>query len=58
MPVNKKIKVKDENDKTLYEVKLDDTVETKKTNPIVKIIILILAIPFSFAIGYLLFKYL
>lgn len=55
MPERKKIKIKDENDKTLYEVKLDQK-EEKKMNPLVKIILLILAIPVSFAIGYLIFN--
>jgi len=55
MPERKKIKIKDENDKTLYEVKLDQD-EGKKSNPAVKIILLIIAIPVSFAIGYFLFN--
>ena len=57
MPENKKIKIKDESDKTLYEVKLDPSSENKKMNPVLKAILLILAIPAGFAIGYLLFKY-
>ena len=58
MPENRKIKIKDESDKTLYEVKLDDSNENKKMNPVLKGFLLILAIPAGFAIGYLLFKYL
>ena len=58
MPENRKIKIKDETDKTLYEVKLDDSNENKKMNPVLKTFLLILAIPAGFAIGYLLFKYL
>ena len=58
MPENRKIKIKDETDKTLYEVKLDASNENKKMNPVIKAILLILAIPAGFAIGYLLFKYL
>ena len=58
MPENKKIKIKDESDKTLYEVKLDTPSESKKMNPVLKVFLLILAIPAGFAIGYLLFKYL
>ena len=58
MPENRKIKIKDETDKTLYEVKLDATSENKKMNPVLKAFLLILAIPAGFAIGYLLFKYL
>ena len=58
MPVNRKIKIKDETDKTLYEVKLDTSNENKKMNPVLKTFLLILAIPAGFAIGYLLFKYL
>ena len=58
MPENRKIKIKDESDKTLYEVKLDSQTENKKMNPALKAILLILAIPAGFAIGYLLFKYL
>ena len=58
MPENKKIKIKDETDKTLYEVKLDATSENKKMNPVLKAFLLLLAIPAGFAIGYLLFKYL
>ena len=57
MPENKKIKIKHESDKTLYEVKLDPSSENKKMNPVLKAILLILAIPAGFAIGYLLFKY-
>ena len=58
MPENRKIKIKDETDKTLYEVKLDTSNENKKMNPVLKGFLLILAIPAGFAIGYLLFKYL
>ena len=58
MPENKKIKIKDESDMTLYEVKLDEPSESKKMNPVLKAFLLILAIPAGFAIGYLLFKYL
>ena len=58
MPENRKIKIKDETYKTLYEVKLDASNENKKMNPVLKTILLILAIPAGFAIGYLLFKYL
>lgn len=58
MPENRKIKIKDESDKTLYEVKLDSQTENKKMNPVLKGFLLILAIPVGFAIGYLLFKYL
>ena len=58
MPENKKIKIKDETDKTLYEVKLDSETENKKMNPVLKTFLLILAIPAGFVIGYLLFKYL
>jgi hypothetical protein len=58
MPENRKIKIKDETDKTLYEVKLDTSNENKKMNPVLKGFILLLAIPVGFAIGYLLFKYL
>ena len=58
MPENRKIKIKDETDKTLYEVKLDAQTENKKMNPVLKALLLILAIPAGFAIGYLLFKYL
>ena len=58
MPENRKIKIKDETDKTLYEVKLDASAENKKMNPVLKGFLLILAIPAGFAIGYLLFKYL
>ena len=58
MPENRKIKIKDETDKTLYEVKLDAQNENKKMNPALKAFLLILAIPAGFAIGYLLFKYL
>lgn len=58
MPENRKIKIKDETDKTLYEVKLDANSDSKKGNPVVKAILLILAIPAGFFIGYLLFKYL
>ena len=57
MPENRKIKIKDETDKTLYEVKLDNASENKKMNPVLKACLLILAIPAGFAIGYLLFKY-
>lgn len=58
MPENRKIKIKDETDKTLYEVKLDAESVNKKMNPVLKTILLMLAIPAGFAIGYLLFKYL
>ena len=58
MPENRKIKIKDESDKTLYEVKLDSQTENKKMNPVLKTFLLILAIPAGFVIGYLLFKYL
>ena len=58
MPENRKIKIKDETDKTLYEVKLDASNENKKMNPVLKTLLLILAIPAGFVIGYLLFKYL
>ena len=58
MPENRKIKIKDETDKTLYEVKLDTPSDNKKMNPVLKTILLIIAIPAGFAIGYLLFKYL
>ena len=58
MPENRKIKIKDETDKTLYEVKLDTSNENKKMNPVLKTFLLILAIPAGFVIGYLLFKYL
>ena len=58
MPENRKIKIKDETDKTLYEVKLDAPSENKKMNPVLKAFLLILAIPVGFGIGYLLFKYL
>ena len=58
MPENRKIKIKDETDKTLYEVKLDAQNENKKMSPVLKAFLLILAIPAGFAIGYLLFKYL
>lgn len=58
MPENRKIKIKDETDKTLYEVKLDANSDSKKMNPALKILLLLLAIPAGFAIGYLLFKYL
>ena len=58
MPENRKIKIKDETDKTLYEVKLDASNENKKMNPVLKTFLLILAIPVGFGIGYLLFKYL
>lgn len=57
MPENRKIKIKDETDKTLYEVKLDTNTNSKKMNPFVKILLLILAIPAGFFIGYILFKY-
>ena len=57
MQENRKIKIKDETDKTLYEVKLDNASENKKMNPVLKTCLLILAIPAGFAIGYLLFKY-
>ena len=50
MPENRKIKIKDETDKTLYEVKLDASNENKKMNPVFKTILLILAIPAGFAI--------
>ena len=58
MPENRKIKIKDETDKTLYEVKLDASNENKKMNPVLKTFLLILASPAGFVIGYLLFKYL
>lgn len=58
MPENRKIKVKDETDKTLYEVKLDANSDSKKVNPVLKVVLLIIAIPLGFLIGYLLFKYL
>ena len=58
MPENRKIKIKDETDKTIYEVKLDSASENKKMNPLLKVFFLILAIPAGFAVGYLLFKYL
>lgn len=58
MPENRKIKIKDETDKTLYEVKLDANSDSKKMNPVIKAILLILAIPVGFFIGYILFKYL
>ena len=58
MPENRKIKIKDESDKTLYEVKLDSSNENKKMNPVLKAVLLILAIPAGFAIGYLLVKFL
>lgn len=58
MPENRKIKVKDETDKTLYEVKLDTNSDSKKVNPVLKVVLLILAIPAGFLIGYILFKYL
>jgi len=58
MPENRKIKIKDESDKTLYEVKLDASNENKKMNPALKAILLVLAIPAGFVVGYLLFKYL
>ena len=58
MSENRKIKIKDETDKTLYEVKLDASNENNKMNPVLKTFLLILAIPAGFAIGYLLFKYL
>lgn len=58
MPENRKIKIKDETDKTLYELKLDPNSKSKKINPILKIILLILAIPAGFLIGYLFYKYL
>lgn len=58
MPENRKIKVKDETDKTLYEVKLDANSDSKKVNPVLKVVLLIVAIPLGFLIGYLLFKYL
>ncbi len=58
MPENRKIKIKDETDKTLYEVKLDASNENKKMNPVLKAFLLLLAIPAGFAIGYLLLKYL
>lgn len=58
MPENRKIKVKDETDKTLYEVKLDTDSNSKKVNPVLKAVLLILAIPVGFLIGYILFKYL
>ena len=58
MPENRKIKIKDETDKTLYEVKLDSQTENKKMNPVLKGFLLILAIPAGVAIRYLLFKYL
>lgn len=58
MPENRKIKIKDESDKTLYEVKLDSSNENKKMNPVLKAFLLILAIPAGFAIGYLLVKFL
>ena len=40
MPENKKIKIKDETDKTLYEVKLDTPSESKKMNPVLKAFLL------------------
>lgn len=58
MPENRKIKIKDETDKTIYEVKLDTSSENKKHHPVLKAFLLLLALPASFAIGYLLFKYL
>ena len=58
MPENRKIKVKDEADKTLYEVKLDTNSDSKKVNPVLKVVLLILALPAGFLIGYILFKYL
>jgi len=58
MPENRKIKIKDESDKTLYEVKLEDSNGNKKLNPLLKALLLIIAIPAGFIIGYLLFKYL
>ncbi len=58
MPENKKIKIKDEADKTIYELKLDNSNGNKKMNPVLKGFLLILAIPAGFVIGYLLFKYL
>ena len=57
IPENRKIKIKDESDKTLYEVKLDAPAENKKMNPVLKGFLLLLAIPAGFVIGYLLFKY-
>lgn len=57
MPENRKIKIKDETDKTLYEVKLDTSSDNKKMNPVLKTILLIIAIPTGFAIGYLFYKY-
>ena len=57
MPENRKIKIKDETDKTLYEVKLDTSSDNKKMNPVLKTILLIIAIPAGFAIGYLFYKY-
>ena len=58
MPENRKIKIKDETDKTIYEVKLDTSSENKTNHHLLKTILLLLALPASFAIGYLLFKYL
>lgn len=55
MAENKKIKVKDENDKTLFEVKLDNS-KPKKSHPIIKILILLLIIPCCFVVGYFFFK--
>ena len=57
MPENRKMKNKDETDKTLYEVKLDASNENKKMNPVLKTCLLILAIPAGCVIGYLLCKY-
>ena len=58
MSENRKIKIKDETDKTLYEVKLDAQTENKKMNPVLKCMLLVLSIPAGFSIRYLLFKYL
>ncbi|MBC6712581.1 hypothetical protein [Treponema sp. Marseille-Q3903] len=53
MAINKKIKVKDEDDKTLYEVKLDDK-NDKKPNHLLRFLLLVIIIPLGVFIGYIL----
>lgn len=55
MAENKKIKVKDEDDKTLYEVKLDDS-QDKKPNHLLRFLLLIIILPVAIGVGYLLSK--
>ena len=55
MAENKKIKVKDEDDKTLYEVKLDDS-QDKKPNHLLRVLLLIIILPVAIGVGYLLSK--